>query len=79
MHKIYYLLENFCGASGRGHHVLYTASYLKGKLLQKTTKIFPLEGFAVYDICICAQACLPIIMYVKYKLIRSIVIKNMTR
>ena len=26
VHKIHYSLENFRGASGRGHHVLYTAS-----------------------------------------------------
>ena len=32
MHKIHYSLENFRGASGRGHHVLYTASDLMGKL-----------------------------------------------
>ena len=31
VHKIHYSLENFCGASGCGHHVLYTASESKGK------------------------------------------------
>ena len=27
--KIHYLLENFRGASDRGHHVLYTRSHVK--------------------------------------------------
>ena len=26
LHKTHYLLENFCGASGHGHHVLYTCT-----------------------------------------------------
>ena len=32
--KIHYSLENFRGASGRGHHALYTASDSRGKLLR---------------------------------------------
>ena len=31
VHKIHYSLENFYGASGCGHHVLYTASDSRGK------------------------------------------------
>ena len=31
VHKIQYSLENFRSASGRGHHVLYTASDSRGK------------------------------------------------
>ena len=39
VHKIhYYSLENFCGASGLGHHVLYTASDSMGKLSRSTEK-----------------------------------------
>ena len=38
MHKIHYSQENFHGASCRGHHVLYTASDSRGKLLQSTEK-----------------------------------------
>ena len=30
--------EKFHGASGRGHHVIYTASDSRGKLLQSTEK-----------------------------------------
>ena len=33
-----YSLENFCGASGRGHHVLYTASRSRGKLSRPAEK-----------------------------------------
>jgi len=39
VHKIHYSLENFCGASGRGHHVLYTASDSRGKLWQSAEKL----------------------------------------
>ena len=49
--KIHYLLENFCGASGGGHHVLYTASDSRGILSQSTEKLqkFSLSKvFAVY-------------------------------
>ena len=38
VHKIHYSLENFRGASGRGHHVLYTASDSRRKLLRSTEK-----------------------------------------
>ena len=34
VHKIHYSLKNFRGASGSGHHVLYTASNSRGKLLR---------------------------------------------
>ena len=37
-HKIHYSMKNFRGASGLGHHVLYTASDSRGKLLQSTEK-----------------------------------------
>ena len=33
VHKIHCSLENFCGPSGCGHHVLYIASDSRGKLL----------------------------------------------
>ena len=39
VHKIYYSLENFCGASGRGHHVLYTTSDSRGKLSRSAEKL----------------------------------------
>ena len=39
VHKIHYSLESFRGASGRGHHVLYTASDSRGKLLQSAEKL----------------------------------------
>ena len=51
VHKIYYSLENFRNASGCGHHVLYTASNSRGKLLrlaENPRKLHPLESFAVY-------------------------------
>ena len=38
VHKTHYSLENFHGASGRGHHILYTASDLRGKLSQSAEK-----------------------------------------
>ena len=38
LHKIHYSLENFCGTSGRGHQVLYTASDSRGKLLRSAKK-----------------------------------------
>jgi len=47
--KIHYSLENFCGASGRGLHLLYTASDSRGKLsrlaknLWKSRKFFHLK------------------------------------
>ena len=37
--KIHYSLENFCGASGRGHILLYTASDSRGKLLRSTEEL----------------------------------------
>ena len=48
VHKIHYSLENFHGSSGRGHHILYTASDSRGKLSLKNHESFPLESFAVY-------------------------------
>ena len=33
VHKIHYSLENFSGALGHGHHVLYTASDSREKLV----------------------------------------------
>ena len=38
VHKIHYSLENFHGASGSGHHVLYTASDSRGKLSRSAKK-----------------------------------------
>ena len=38
VHKIHYSLENFCGASGRGHHILYAANDSRGKLLRSAEK-----------------------------------------
>ena len=38
VHKIHCSLENFCGASGRGHHVLYTASNSRRKLSRSAEK-----------------------------------------
>ena len=38
VHKIHYSLENLCGASGWGHHVLYIASDSRGKLLRSAEK-----------------------------------------
>ena len=38
VHKIYYSLENFCGASGHSHHVLYIASDSRGKLSRSAKK-----------------------------------------
>jgi len=38
VHKIHHSLENFRGASGRGHHVLYTASDSRGKLSRLAEK-----------------------------------------
>ena len=63
VHKIHHSLENFHGASGCAHHVLYTASDSRGKLSRSTEKRthskvlpytvklwkrFPLESF---DVC----------------------------
>ena len=39
VHKIHYPLENFRGASGRGHLVLHTAKDSRGKLLRSTEKL----------------------------------------
>jgi len=51
VHKIHYSLENFYGASGRGHHVLYTARDSRGKLLRSPEKTsHALESFALYGI-----------------------------
>ena len=56
VHKTHYSLENFRGASGPCHYVLYMANDSRGKLLQlskktvKTAKVFFLKSFAVYDI-----------------------------
>ena len=41
-----YSLENFRGASGRGHHVLYTASDLRGKLSRSTEKLQKPQKFS---------------------------------
>ena len=55
VNKMHYSLEKFCGVSGHGHHVLYTAS-VQGESFRdwlktaKTAKVFPLESFAVYGI-----------------------------
>ena len=55
VHKIHHSLKNFRGASGRGHHVPYTASDSSGKLSQSAEKPqkawkFPLESVAVHSI-----------------------------
>ena len=39
VHKMHYSLENFHSASGRGHHVLYTASNSRGKLSRLTKNL----------------------------------------
>ena len=43
VHKIHYSLENFRNASGRGHHVLYTASDSREKFSKsaENCKSFP--------------------------------------
>ena len=38
VHKTHYSLENFRGASGRDHHVLYTANDSRGKLSRLAIK-----------------------------------------
>ena len=43
VHKIHYSLENFCGTSGRGHYVLYTASDSRGKLSEILRKFSHLK------------------------------------
>ena len=46
----------FCGASGQGNHVLYTATDLKqmtcviGRKTITNAKVFPLEPFAMHSI-----------------------------
>ena len=51
VHKTHYSLENFRGASGRGHHVLYKANDSRGKLLRlaknpcKPQKFFPFVSY----------------------------------
>ena len=45
VHKIHYSLENFRGALGRGHHVLYITSDLRGKLLRSTEKPRKMQKF----------------------------------
>ena len=59
VHKIHYSLENFNGASGHGHYVLYTASDSRGKLSRSAekpqkqqkfshSKILPIMGIFEY-------------------------------
>ena len=47
VHKTHFSLENFCGASGPCHYVLYTASDSRGKLsrLAKNPESFPSRKF----------------------------------
>ena len=56
VHKIHYSLENFRGASGRGHHVLYTASVTRGKVSQsaKKPRKFSHSKVLPYTVC-CAH------------------------
>ena len=54
VHKMHYSLENFRGTSGRGHHVLYTASDSKGKLLRSTEKPQNRKSFPTRKFC-CIQ------------------------
>ena len=63
VHKIHFLLENFRGASGRGHHVLYTASDSRGKLLQSTEKLRKSQKFShskvlLYMVYVCIYVCI---------------------
>ena len=51
--KIYYSLENFHGASGRGHHVLYTASDLRGKPLRSAEKLQKFSPLKVLPYTVC--------------------------
>ena len=44
--KMHYSLENFHGASGRGHHVLYTASDSRGKLSRLAEKSLKPQKFS---------------------------------
>ena len=46
VHKIHYSLENFCSVSGCGHHILYTASDSRGKLLRSAEKSRILRKFS---------------------------------
>ena len=46
VHKIHYSLENFRSASGRGLHVLYTASGSREKLLRSAEKMRKPQKFS---------------------------------
>ena len=62
--KTHYPLENFCGASDHGHHVLYTASDSMENFL-RLAKSFSLRSFAIYGIsysmgtCVLPDICVP--------------------
>ena len=46
VHKIHYSPENFHGASGHGHHVLYIASDSRGKLSRLAKKLEKKQKFS---------------------------------
>ena len=50
VHKTHYSLENFRGASGPCHYVLYTANDSRGKLSRLAKNRKNHESFAVYGI-----------------------------
>ena len=52
VHKTHYSLENFRGASGPYHYVLYTANDSRGKLsrlAKKTAKTVKVLPYTVYN------------------------------
>ena len=53
VHKTHYSLENFCCASGRGHHVLYTANDSREKLSRLARKLrkFSPSKVSPYTVC----------------------------
>ena len=51
VHKAHYSLENFRDASGRGHHVLYTANDSRVKLSRLAKKTVKTAKVLPYTVC----------------------------
>ena len=74
VHKSHYSLKIFRGASGQGHHVLYTANNSRGKLsrlAKQPRKFFPSNVLqytvAMYSIDLINVAWAHVLRYLTYR------------
>ena len=72
VHKTHYSLENFCGASGPCHYLLYTANYSRGKLSRLAKKLQKPRKFCPSKVLLYTVFCIALITVWWYFIVRNI-------